>query len=274
MLRGVSTLAVALVLALLSAPSPEVEPRTVVLVRAGSATALVERVEEELAAMLLHRPLRGALTSDGPSRRAAAEVLSRCGSDLACSRKALAAAALDVVCVVDVDLTESLATVTVLDAERGLWGARTLRLAYTDDRSILEQVLPAARQLFDERGLPALARLVVRTVPQEAVVTVVGSAADPHEPSAWRGPGGVAEISVTAPGYQPHARAVTLRPDHTLEVVVTLEPEDTLWSTPWPWVAIGAAAAAAVAGVVVASQLGGTCGCLELVEGSCGGCAP
>lgn len=269
-----STLASALFLALLSAPSPpEAVPRSVVLVRAGAATGLVERLEEELSHLLQHRPLRGALTDDGAARRAAAEVLARCGSDLACGRAALTAAALDVVCVVDVDLSESLGTVTVLDAERGLWGARTLRLAHTDDRSILDQVLPAARRLFDERGLPAEARLVVRAVPREAVVTVGGLSADPHEAATWRGPAGVVEVAVEAPGYLPDRRAMTVQVDRTTELAVVLEPEATLWSSPWPWVVIGAAAAT-VAGIVVASQLGGTCGCLELVEGSCGGCAP
>lgn len=274
MLRPVSTLASALILALLSAPSsPEAALRSVVVVRAGAATGLVERLEEELSVLLQHRPLRGALTADGAARRAAAEVLARCGSDLACGRAALAAAALDVVCVVDVDLSEALATVTVLDAERGLWGARTLRLEHTDDRGVLAQVLPAARRLFDERGLPAEARLVVRAVPREAVVTVRGLAVDQHEPATWRGPGGVVEVAVEAPGYLSDTRAVTLTIDRTTELAVVLEPEATLWSSPWPWVAIGAAAAT-VAGIVVASQLGGTCGCLELVEGSCGGCAP
>ena len=74
------------------------------------------------------------LQSYGVSAEEARRFGLPCGGQLeVVIESSLAAAALDVVCVVDVDLTESLATVTVLDAERGLWGARTLRLAYTDD---------------------------------------------------------------------------------------------------------------------------------------------
>ncbi len=264
-------MSVALLLGALLAAVPAAS--TVVVVRAGDSTADVVRVghiDAELRALLQHRALDAPVADDPALRQAAAEALGRCGSDLSCTRVAFSHAGIALLCAVDVDRAEAIATVTFLEREAGLVGTRTVPIAELDEVGLSRRVAASAGDILDRWGRPALGRLRVQVTPPDAQVSAAGLQPEP-DAHVWRGPPGTYRVEVRREGHLPEVHEVLLVGGRTDELVVTLSPDSSLWSTPWPWVAIGVATAVA-GGVVWAVASRESCGCVETTPGACTGC--
>jgi hypothetical protein len=258
--------------ALLLALALAADGQSLLAVRVGGSPALAAEVRQELDPMLTYRALPAPYMGGSKEHAVLWSILTTCGSDDRCLRERLAAERIALACLVEIDTAAALATIALLDAQRGLLGASSVPLSDLRPATVRQQLRADLARILDQSGIAELARLVIRTEPVAAqVVWLEGDRVltpDPLEPKTFHGPPGRYRYQVSAEDFEPVTREVLLVGGVTTLEQVQLVSEP---SAPWLWIGAGvlALAAGSVAVVVVATR--GSCPCVE-ISGACPPC--
>lgn len=196
-----------------------------------------------------------------------ADPIVHCGSDRGClaSRLSHLTVRFGVVVVLNRFVDPPILSLTLIDAE-------SKRVAGESSGSVVEErlhreVRRRAAEVFDSAGLPEAARLVLSVKPPNAALTIDGARVTPGE---HRLPPGKHVVEATEEDHLPVRRQLELVPGKGEEISLALEKRASVWSSPWFWVGLAAAAVAAAGTVTAVTLTSGSSECLCVTgEASC-----
>ncbi|MCK6548482.1 hypothetical protein L6R52_21730, partial [Myxococcota bacterium] len=198
-----------------------------------------------------------------------------CGGDTACLAAALAriGVPLGLVAVLNLELEPPLLGLVLIDGRRahvlgediGPWSAER-------DGALTDVVRRRAAKLFDAAGFVERARLTVVTDPPGALVRV--SRAEGAVVAELRADGlalapGRHRIDVELAGHVPVSRELELAAGADVVERIELEREGSIVSSPWLWIAVGAAIAGGAAAALVLTRSTERVACVPLAGVDC-----
>lgn len=181
-----------------------------------------------------------ALVPRGRAGHALDQELRACGTDDRCAAARLSKHGVERGLYVVVDSIAGLASVEVVDADRGRVLASDL-VPLEPDLGVVE---PLARKVLVEAGHRLGGRLIVEVTPSDAAVVIdpPGDAVVPGAPVTLA-PGPHA-IEVSAVEYETERRTVELRAGAVEILELDLEEESSVVSSWWLWTIVGVAVVA------------------------------
>lgn len=186
-----------------------------------------------------------------------------CGPDVPCIARRLRAlrARWGLVIVLDRTLSPAVLGLQLIDTNNSELIGRTVD-ELGDDESALKRIENRSRELLTRAGYAERGRIVVQVEPAEATVKLSGDAstpARPHHPvgrpePTWTLPAGQYQITASHPDFVPQSQTVDVHNGREARLIIMLEEEKTIWSSPWLWVAVGVVVAGAVTATALATS--------------------
>jgi hypothetical protein len=239
---------------------PSERPRT----RVGVFSFVVSRASdpaEELVAVQTAALEASAYAVDSmvvgrdPSSSDTEQRVKDCGPDALCVARAVETSNLDLalITVANVSTSPALVSSRIVDAHRGA----ILKSVVADigERSLADAVRATTFDLLQAAGLVVGGRVIVAAVPAQAKLILTSSAAPPSLPvdrDSFVAAPARYRVQASLDGYTPGSAEVGLHRGATEKIVIHLEPEPSLLTSPWLWTAIGAAI---IGGTVAAFML-------------------
>lgn len=196
---------------------------------------------------------------------------ARCGGDTRCLADALAAfrADLGLVVIADASVAPPLLALLLVNSGGEVVAERYGTL---EGSRFLRQLTAETTSLFDVAGLERRGRLDVAVTPADATVRVSGQSPELGSQRYLLKPGTYA-VQVDAEGHQSRRRRVDIAAGDLTRLDIRLQPQSSLFSSPWLWAGVAVVAVgAATAGVALAvdgSNQSGSSACL-CVDGPSG----
>ncbi len=195
-----------------------------------------------------------------------------CGQDTACIGEQLAPfeADLGLVVVVDLEITPPLWSLILIDTKAKHVVDEHYAQVEGGAEVVFERVRAKAAEMLDRRGFFRAGRLVVRSTPTAAAVSIAGQRPDVGTTHQFTLPPGTYAVSVQAEGHEAATANAVVTSGATTEVPVSLAPVTSVFESPWLWV-IGATVVvgAAVAVGVATTASSDDCVCLVTIDASC-----
>lgn len=250
-------------------PTPQPVAVVVRVVSSGAPTldepTLVRAATDALARL----PTLTALTAEqlaGAIGRPLGAELRACGADTGCiaSRLSTAGVAHAALIVANLEVTPPLVSVTIVDAGAAKPSVRTaFEIARATPNAIRDRLIDA----FESGGHAVGGSVIARVQPTDALVSIEETLV-PAEGLVV--PAGTYRITATADGRESIERSVVVESRQTLVVDLALD-ETSAWSTPWPWLGIGAGVVvtAVALGVLVGAREDTYQLCLPTGSGDC-----
>jgi hypothetical protein len=191
-----------------------------------------------------------------------------CGPDAACITRELRPmdAGLGLLVLVNGELTPPLVSLLLLDARAGSVVAEWAGQVPGGPEAVEGAIRARAAEFLDAQGYLQSGRLrVAAQPPQAALVVDDGAQPDLGRADTFTLPPGHHTVRVSAEGHEARTLSAEVRPGEVTELAVTLAEADSVLSSPWLWLGVGAVAAGVAAGVAAASLGGGagpTCACV------------
>jgi hypothetical protein len=166
-----------------------------------------------------------------------------CGSDPACiaAKLRMFDARMGLVVVLNFQLAPPVYSLQLLDTDAGRKVAdRVGEVGPGDD--VLEVIAHHADALLDAEGFVKSGRILVEVDPPRAQLRLTpGLDPDPGTPNVFTVAPGRYAVDASLEGFAPAQTEVEVRSGETTTARLRLDEQVSLWRTPWPWVAIGAA---------------------------------
>lgn len=200
--------------------------------------------------------------------------IADCGSDVPClaSRMRALGARWGLLVVVNLIAEPPLVALRLLDADQRRQVGQFSGPVRSREGTVSRAVRARAERLLDMAGFIPSGRLDVTVDPSDARVRVTGPSA-PLERltgTAYVLVPGSYVVSAAREGFREAAEGVVVRSGTQNAVRLTLEDDQSLWSSPWFWTGVGAVvAAAATVAIVAAAQPDDPCLCLSLPDEPC-----
>lgn len=195
-----------------------------------------------------------------------------CGQDTACIAKQLEPfeADLGLVVVVDLEITPPLWSLILLDTKARKVVDEHYAQVEGGAEVVFAKVLAKASEMLDRRGFHRAGRLIVKTTPAAAGVSIEGWRPDVGTPHQYTLPPGTYAVFATAEGHESATTNAVVTSGATTEVPLALAPVTSVFDSPWLWV-IGATVVvgAAVAVGVATTASSEDCVCIVTVDASC-----
>jgi hypothetical protein len=189
-----------------------------------------------------------------------------CGSDPACiaAKLRMFDARMGLVVVLNFQLAPPVYSLQLLDTDAGRKVAdRVGEVGPGDD--VLEVIAHHADALLDAEGFVKSGRILVEVDPPRAQLRLTpGLDPDPGTPNVFTVAPGRYAVDASLEGFAPAQTEVEVRSGETTTARLRLDEQVSLWRTPWPWVAIGAAVVGATVTAVMVSQRPDPCLCTTL----------
>lgn len=191
-----------------------------------------------------------------------------CGSDAGCMANELApfGARFGLVVVVNAELSPPLVSLMLLDGSQKAMAAQWAGQVKGGPPAVQQAISEQTAAFMKGQGFLQSGLLQVQVKPDNATVLVEGqSGPDLGTALSFTLLPGTYTVRGEAEGHSPASTQATILPGALTEASLSLEPESSIWSSPWLWVGVGAVvlSAAATGAVLAASGSGSTCICVQ-----------
>lgn len=194
-----------------------------------------------------------------------------CGSDAACiaAKLRMFDARLGLVVVLNYQLDPPVYSLQLLDTDAGRKVADRVGEVPRGEAP-LDVVTREADALLGAEGFVKSGRIVVDVDPPRAQLRLTpGPEPDPGTPNVFTVAPGRYTVEGSLEGFSTEHTEVDVTSGETKTAKLELDEQRSLWRTPWPWVAIGAAVVGGTVAAVVVSQRPDPCFCTTLNGQGC-----
>lgn len=189
-----------------------------------------------------------------------------CGAEVMCLADRLRGfdARLGLVVVVNLRDQPPLVALRLVDTEARRMLADAVGPLDAGESDVSSAIRSRVSTLLASAGHPIAARVVVKPMPANAVVSIAGVMPERGSTNAFRIPPGRYIVKGTLDGFVSRAIEIDATSGADIDVSMMLEPESSIFASPWLWAIVGAVVlAGTTTAVIIATEPSRRCVCFE-----------